>query len=81
MKFNKTKHQVLHLRHINSRQCYKLGAEWLKGTAEEIHLGMLVAAQLNMSQHCAHVAKNANGIMVCIRMGMICRFRVFLLSV
>ena len=50
MKFNKIKCQVQHFSHNNPRQCYRLAGEWLKVYAEEMDLGMLVNAQLNMSQ-------------------------------
>ena len=43
--------------------------------------GFVEDGRRNMSQYCALVALKANGIPWCIRMGMICRFRVFLLSV
>jgi len=34
---------------------------------EETGLGVLVSAQLNMSQQCAQVAKKTKGNLVCIR--------------
>ena len=50
MKFNKTKCQVLHLGHNSLRQYYRL-----ESCMEEKNLGVLVNAQVNMSQHYAQV--------------------------
>jgi len=58
---------------------YRLGADLLESSSVERHLGVLVDDRLTMSQQCALVAKNGNGILGCIRRSVASRSREVLL--
>jgi len=79
MRFNKGKGRVLHLGRNNLMHQYRLGVDLLKSSSVERDLGVLVDDRLTMSQQCALGAKNASGILGCIKRSVGSRSREVLL--
>ncbi|KAF4798912.1 hypothetical protein TURU_059526 [Turdus rufiventris] len=78
MKFNESKSRVLHFGHNDPLQCYRLGTVWLDSAQAERDLGVLV--DMNTSQQCVLVAKEANGILAWIRNSVARRSREVILT-
>jgi len=75
MKDNKGKRRDLYLGKTNTRYQYRLGTELLESSRGKRDPGVLVDSRVTMSQHC----KKANGILGCIRRGVVSRLKEVLL--
>ena len=73
MKYKKKKCRLLHLGKNNPRYQYGLVTDLLESNVEERDLAVLVDSRMTMSQHCALVAKKANGILGCSIRGVVSR--------
>ena len=75
MKFNKEKHEVLHLGNNNSMYQCMLGAIHLESSLAERDPGVVVDTKLNMSQQYALATKKTNGILGCTGRSVVSRLR------
>jgi len=75
MRFNQAKFQVLHLGPTTPCNATGLGRSGWKAAQQKKNLGVLVDSQLNMSQQCARVTKEANSILACVRNSVASRSR------
>ena len=69
MRYNKGKRRDLYLGKNNTRYQYRLGTDLVDSSAGKRDLAVLVDSRVTMSQHC----KKANGILGCIRRGVVSR--------
>lgn len=78
-KYNEGKRRAVHRGKNNPRHHDQLGTALLESSKGERDLAVLVESRLTMSQHCALVAKKANGILGCISRAAVSRSREVLL--
>ena len=79
MKFNKGIYLGKITCILGKSKQYRLGAELLEKNSLWKYLSVLVDSKLTMSQHCAHVAKKANGILGCIKKSLVNRLKEVIL--
>jgi len=79
MQFNKGTCKVLPLGRNSPRHLHSLGAAQLESSLGENDLGVKVDTKLYISQQCALAAKNANGVLSCIRRSIASYLREVLL--
>jgi len=75
VKFNKAKHNVLHMGWGNPKNKYRLGGEWIEHSPQKKDLGMLVDKKLDMIWQCVLAAQKANRILGCIPSSVASRSR------
>ena len=75
MKYSKGKHRDLYLGKNNPRCQYRLGTDLLESSVGKRDLEVLVDSRVTISQHC----KKANGILGCVRRGVVSRSKEVLL--
>ncbi|CAM5171140.1 unnamed protein product [Natator depressus] len=81
IRFNKDKCRILQLGRKNCMHCSRQGTEWLGISSAEKDLGVTVDEKLDTSQHCALVAKKANGRLGCISRSIASRSRDVIIPV
>ncbi|KAJ7424165.1 rna-directed dna polymerase from mobile element jockey-like [Pitangus sulphuratus] len=67
------KYWIPYFHQNNPMQSYRLGEECMEICLAEKDMGVMVNSRMNMSQQCAQVAKNANGILACISNSVVSR--------
>jgi len=79
MGFNKSNYKISHMERNNCMQQFRFGDNLLERSSAEKDLSVLVDIRWTMSQHCALVAKKANGILGYIKMRVVSRSREVIL--